>query len=125
MSGSGNSNAAATAAATVIKAYTDAKCRHTKDAAGVWSTQDCYEVKNANLEYFQWKIAPIFILGCALFAVFWGLVNALMVSVFLFIYQCMFNLGEKNFNRSNRKKQKKNPGMYRQVYNYEKRHHRH
>ena len=49
------------------------------DTAGVKLTTTCYEVANANSVYFQWKIAPIFILGCALFAVFWGLVNALLV----------------------------------------------
>jgi hypothetical protein len=39
----------------------------------------CYAVANATDQFFVWKIAPIFVLGCALFAVFWGLVNALIV----------------------------------------------
>lgn len=124
MTGSGNSNAASATNAAVTLGYTLVKCFGSTDAtSGNRKHIDCYEVKNANLTYFQWTVAPLFILGCALFAVFWGLINALMVSVFVFIYQCYFNLGEKNFNRRNRRKQNKNPGMYRQVYNNEKRLH--
>lgn len=72
------------------------------DTAGVQLTTKCYEVANANSVYFQWKIAPIFILGCALFAVFWGLVNALLVSItkslFVNLTNLLVQIGEKNLN---------------------------
>ena len=72
------------------------------DTAGVKLTTACYEVANANSVYFQWKIAPIFILGCALFAVFWGLVNALLVSItkslFVNLTNSFVQIGEENLN---------------------------
>ena len=34
--------------------------------------------------YFEEKWAPVFVVGTALFAIFWGIVNALLVSDSLF-----------------------------------------
>lgn len=34
--------------------------------------------------YFETKVAHYFILGCALFSIFWGVINAVLVSSSLF-----------------------------------------
>lgn len=36
--------------------------------------------------FFGSSVAPIFILGTSVFAIFWGVVNALLVSTLLFIF---------------------------------------
>jgi hypothetical protein len=35
--------------------------------------------------FFEVKVAHYFILGCALFSIFWGVINAILVSHFYFL----------------------------------------
>jgi len=39
---------------------------------------------SAGTGYFENEVAHYFILGCALFSIFWGVVNAILVSYFYF-----------------------------------------
>ena len=40
---------------------------------------DCVEVLSASDTYFTYEIAPVFILGCSFFAIFWGTIAGIMV----------------------------------------------
>lgn len=39
----------------------------------------CYQSSAAGEEYFNFHLGPFFILGCAIFSVFWGTIAGLLV----------------------------------------------
>lgn len=47
------------------------------------ATFSCTPHKTATAEYFQMEIAPIFVIGCGIFSVFWGTMAAILVSIFI------------------------------------------
>lgn len=46
-------------------------------------TFSCTPHIKATDEYFQMEIAPIFVIGCGIFSVFWGTMAAILVSIFI------------------------------------------
>ena len=53
--------------------------------------------------FFQVKVAHYFILGCALFSIFWGVINAILVSshhILFFIFSWYNRLKKSKFQKT-------------------------
>lgn len=58
---------------------TQTKCYANADHSVNKALTDCYVTPKASDTFFQMEIAPIFVIGCSIFSVFWGTVAALLI----------------------------------------------
>ena len=69
---------------------TKTQCYANSDHSVNKTLTDCYVTPKASDTFFQMEIAPIFVIGCSIFSVFWGTVAALLVSFFIITFLTNF-----------------------------------